>query len=103
MVGRAGGRGSIFLPKGYASLIQMRHTVHVLSFPPEAALSIADEQLTIRRTATGYWSVQRGSVHIVGAPTRRNAEAERELLRRLGARRPAERRELEHSRAPSAP
>jgi hypothetical protein len=42
-----------------------------------------DEQLTIRQTPTGYWSVQRGAVHVVGAPTRSGAEAERELLRRL--------------------
>jgi hypothetical protein len=46
-----------------------------------------DEQLTIRQTPTGYWSVQRGAVHLVGAPTRRGAEAERDLLRRLGASR----------------
>lgn len=44
-----------------------------------------DEQLTIRQTPTGYWSVQRGAVHLVGAPTRRGAEAECELFRRLGA------------------
>jgi hypothetical protein len=50
------------------------------------------EQLTIKQTSTGYWSVQRGTVHLAGAPTRRGAEAERELLRRLslsGPRRPA--------------
>jgi hypothetical protein len=46
-----------------------------------------DEQLTIKQTRTGYWSVQRGSVHMVGAMTRKGAEAERELLRRLGRRR----------------
>ncbi|HEV7161734.1 MAG TPA: hypothetical protein VGN25_00625 [Solirubrobacteraceae bacterium] len=46
-----------------------------------------DEQLTIRQTRTGYWSVQRGSVHLAGAMTRKGAEAERELLRRLGKRR----------------
>ncbi len=49
------------------------------------------EQLTIKQTSTGYWTVQRGSVHLAGAPTRRGAEAERELLRRLslsGPRRP---------------
>jgi hypothetical protein len=48
-----------------------------------------DEQLTIRQTPTGYWSVQRGAVHVVGAPTRSGAEAERELLSRL-RRDPAE-------------
>jgi hypothetical protein len=41
------------------------------------------EQLTIKQTRTGYWSVQRGSVHLTGALTRKGAEAERELLRRL--------------------
>jgi hypothetical protein len=46
-----------------------------------------DEQLTIRQTRTGYWSVQRGSVHLAGAMTRKGAESELELLRRLGKRR----------------
>lgn len=46
-----------------------------------------DEQLTIKQTHTGYWSVQRGTVHLAGAMTRKGAEAERELLRRLSARR----------------
>jgi hypothetical protein len=50
------------------------------------------EQLTIRQTPTGYWSVQRGVVHVVGAPTRKGAESERELLRRLSASRPSWRR-----------
>jgi hypothetical protein len=44
------------------------------------------EQLTIKQTRTGYWSVQRGSVHVAGAMTRKGAEAERELLRRLRSR-----------------
>ena len=44
------------------------------------------ERLTIRQTATGYWVVQRGSVHLTGAVTRKGAEAERELLERLHAR-----------------
>lgn len=46
-----------------------------------------DEQLTIKQTRTGYWSVQRDSVHLAGAMTRKGAEAERELLRRLSRRR----------------
>lgn len=46
-----------------------------------------DEQLTIKQTHTGYWSVQRGTVHVSGAMTRKGAEAERELLKRLSARR----------------
>jgi hypothetical protein len=50
-----------------------------------------DEQLSIRQTPTGYWSVQRGAVHVVGAATRSGAEAERELLRRLSASRGARR------------
>ena len=44
------------------------------------------EELTIKQTATGYWTVQRGKVHIAGSMTRRGAEAERELLKRLGGR-----------------
>jgi hypothetical protein len=46
-----------------------------------------NEPLTIKQTDTGYWSVQRGKVHLAGAMTRKGAEAERELLRRLSARR----------------
>jgi|HubBroStandDraft_6_1064221.scaffolds.fasta_scaffold167507_3 hypothetical protein len=46
-----------------------------------------DEQLRIEQTHTGYWSVQRGSVQLASAATRKGAEAERELLRRLSARR----------------
>jgi hypothetical protein len=41
------------------------------------------ERLTIGQTATGYWVVKRGSVHLAGALTRKSAEAERELLERL--------------------
>ena len=44
------------------------------------------EQLTIRQTPTGYWSVQRGATHLTGAATRKGAEAERELLKRLSCR-----------------
>lgn len=44
------------------------------------------EQLTIKQTRTGYWSVQRGSVHVAGAMTRKGAEAERDLLQRLKSR-----------------
>jgi hypothetical protein len=44
-----------------------------------------DEQLTIRQTSTGYWSVRRGAVDVSSAPTRKGAEAERELLKRLSA------------------
>lgn len=39
--------------------------------------------LTIERTATGYWAVQRGGVQVAFAMTRRAAEHERETLRRL--------------------
>ncbi len=38
------------------------------------------EQLTIKQTPTGYWSVQRGATHLAGAATRKGAEAERDLL-----------------------
>jgi hypothetical protein len=40
-------------------------------------------QLTIEKTPTGYWTVQRGSVQLAGAMTRSAAEREREMLRRL--------------------
>lgn len=45
-----------------------------------------DEQLTVKRTATGYWVVQSGAEQISGAVTRQAAEAERELMRRLRRR-----------------
>lgn len=44
------------------------------------------EPLTIKQTPTGYWVVQHGAIHLAGAPTRRAAEAERELLNRLRSR-----------------
>ena len=40
----------------------------------------------MKRTATGYWVVQRGSVQLAGSLTRAGAEAERDLLERLRAR-----------------
>jgi hypothetical protein len=46
------------------------------------------EQLTIEQTATGYWTVRRGGVDLVGAMTRKGAEAERELRTRLRNRAP---------------
>jgi hypothetical protein len=45
-----------------------------------------DQQLTVKRTATGYWVVQSGAEPISGAVTRQAAEAERELMRRLRRR-----------------
>jgi hypothetical protein len=44
------------------------------------------EPLTIKQTPTGYWSVQRGATHLSGAATRKGAEAERELLKRISSR-----------------
>jgi hypothetical protein len=44
-----------------------------------------DERLTIKQTATGYWTVQRGATQLAGAMTRAAAEREREMLKRLGA------------------
>jgi hypothetical protein len=41
------------------------------------------DRLTIRRTRTGYWVVQRGAVQLAGALTREAAEGERALLERL--------------------
>jgi len=49
---------------------------------------MAHEPLTIKQTPTGYWAVQRGNRQVGGALTRRGAEAERELLRRLARRSP---------------
>jgi hypothetical protein len=43
-------------------------------------------RLTIKQTRTGYWVVERDGIPIAGAMTRKAAEAERELLRRLGDR-----------------
>ena len=40
------------------------------------------EQLTIKQTPTGYWTVQRGATQLAGAATRKGAEAERELFKR---------------------
>ena len=40
-------------------------------------------RLTIKQTATGYWTVQRGSVQLAGAMTRTAAERERDMLRSL--------------------
>jgi hypothetical protein len=59
------------------------------------------EQLTIKQTATGYWTVRRGSVDLAGAMTRQGAEAERELRRRLRKRAPrrSRRRRPEMARA----
>jgi hypothetical protein len=48
---------------------------------------VGTERLTVKQTATGYWVVERGAVQLTGATTRRAAEAERELLRRLHDRR----------------
>jgi ribosomal protein L37AE/L43A len=44
------------------------------------------ERLTVRRTATGYWVVQRGSVTLAGGVTQAAAEAELKLLERLSNR-----------------
>lgn len=41
------------------------------------------QSLTIKQTATGYWTVQRGGVQVAFAMTRRAAEHERDTLRRL--------------------
>jgi hypothetical protein len=41
------------------------------------------ERLTIEQTATGYWTVRRGTIELAGAMTREGAERERDLLRRL--------------------
>jgi len=40
-------------------------------------------RLTIEQTATGYWTVRRGTTQLAGAMTREGAERERELVKRL--------------------
>jgi hypothetical protein len=44
------------------------------------------EQLTVKQSASNYWVVRSGAVEISGAVTRKGAEAERELMRRLRRR-----------------
>jgi hypothetical protein len=41
------------------------------------------DKLTIKQTATGWWTVQRGRIQLAGAWTKDGAERERELLRAL--------------------
>jgi hypothetical protein len=66
--------------------------------------AIENEQLTVKQTATGYWVVRRGAVELAGAVTRQAAEAERELMRRLGDRsshmHPPRRRAARRARRP---
>jgi hypothetical protein len=45
-----------------------------------------DKPLTIRQTATGYWTVQREGKDVAGSMTQRGAEAERDLMLRLSRR-----------------
>ena len=59
------------------------------------------DQLTIKQTHTGYWTVKRGTVDLAGAMTRKGAEAERELRTRLRSR--AVRRASEGSERRPAP
>jgi hypothetical protein len=60
---------------------------------------VQKEPLTIKQTATGYWVVQRGAVHLAGCVTREAAEAERQLLERLRDRgRRRSRTQREHTR-----
>ena len=47
---------------------------------------IKAQALTIKQTATGYWTVQREGRDVAGSMTRRGAEAERELMLRLSRR-----------------
>jgi hypothetical protein len=47
-------------------------------------IQMQSEKLTIKQTATGWWTVQRGRIQLAGAWTRDGAERERELLHALG-------------------
>jgi hypothetical protein len=61
------------------------------------------ERLTIKQTTTGYWVVQQGGTHVASAMTRKAAEAERDLLNGLRARKLRRgSREAEHRPRPGA-
>ena len=44
------------------------------------------DQLVVTHSASGYWVVQRGDVHLAAAVTQRSAERERDRMRRLASR-----------------
>ena len=44
------------------------------------------EKLTVRQSASNFWTVRSGNADLSGAVTRQGAEAERELVRRLRRR-----------------
>ena len=44
------------------------------------------QKLTVRQSASNYWTVRSGGADLSGAVTRQGAEAERELVRRLRRR-----------------
>jgi hypothetical protein len=44
------------------------------------------DQLKIKQTATGYWTVEQGAVQLAGAMTQSAAEAERDLVNQLRGR-----------------
>jgi hypothetical protein len=50
---------------------------------PRSAGGEPANSLLVKRSATGYWTVQRGSVQLAFAMTREAAEHERETLQRL--------------------
>jgi hypothetical protein len=50
---------------------------------PGSARGEPADSLMVKRSATGYWTVQRGSVQLAFAMTREAAEHERETLQRL--------------------
>jgi hypothetical protein len=50
---------------------------------PSSAGGEPTNSLMVKRSATGYWTVQRGSVQLAFAMTREAAEHERETLQRL--------------------
>lgn len=62
------------------------HRLATSARPRGPNVSAMPEQLTVERTRTGYWVVKRGRVDLAGALTREAAEAERELIGRLGDR-----------------
>jgi hypothetical protein len=57
------------------------------------------EKLTVRQSASNFWTVRSGNADLSGAVTRQGAEAERELVRRL-RRRAAQMRSAAPKRPP---
>ena len=64
------------------------HKLATGTSPRRASVTAMPEEreLTIKQTSTGYWVVRSGDAEIAGALTRKAAESERDLMRRLRTR-----------------